>query len=104
MGGVFAPLIKARTAVPISHAEIFSTGSDGQSQIIVTPFRGTNRMVGSNHALGRFQISGIHSAPRGTPKIEVVFTITEQQILVSARDLTRNEDLEVQRVLEDAKQ
>jgi hypothetical protein len=29
-----------------------------QSQIIVTPFRGTNQLVAGNHALGRFQIVG----------------------------------------------
>ena len=55
-------------------------------------------MAVSNHPLGRFQIVGIPSAPRGTPQVEVTFTITERQILISARDLTRKADLEIQRV------
>jgi molecular chaperone DnaK len=103
LGGVFTPLIKPGTTVPCSLSEIFSTAADGQSQIMVTPFRGTNQMATSNHALGRFQIVGIPAAPRGTPQVEVTFTITERQILISARDLTRKTDLEIQRVSGDTK-
>ena len=97
LGGVFTPVMKAGTVVPCSLSEVFSTAADGQSQIIVVPFRGTNQMVASNHALGRFEILGIPSAPRGTPQVEVTFTITDRQILISARDLTRKTDLEIQR-------
>jgi len=98
LGGVFTPLIKPGTTVPCSLSEVFSTAADGQSKIMVIPFRGTNEMVASNHALGRFQIVGVPSGPRGTPQIEVTFTITERQILMAARDLTRKQDLEIQRV------
>jgi len=103
LGGVFTPLIKPGTTVPCSLSEIFSTAADGQSQIMVTPFRGTNQMATSNNALGRFQILGIPAAPRGTPQVEVTFTITDRQILISARDLTRKTDLEIQRVSGDTK-
>src|SRR5262245_27455429 len=85
LGGVFTALIRAGTAVPCSLSEVFSTAADGQSQIMVTLFRGTNQLVASNHALGRFQIIGIRAAPRGTPQVEVTFTIKERQILISAR-------------------
>ena len=92
-------------ALPISCSltEVFSTAADGQSQIMVTPFRGTNQMAASNHALGRFQIVGNPSAPRGTPQVEVTFRITERQILLSARDLTQKTDLQIQRVTGDTK-
>lgn len=103
LGGVFTPLIKSGTTVPCSHSEIFSTASDGQSQIIVTPFRGANHLVAGNHALGRFQVVGIPSAPRGTPQIQITFTITDGQILISARDFARRTDLEVQRIAGDTK-
>ena len=103
LGGVFTPLIKTGTTVPCSLTEVFSTAADGQSQIMVTPFRGTNQMAASNHALGRFQIVGIPSAPRGTPQVEVTFRITERQISLSARDLTHKTDLEIQRVTGDTK-
>jgi molecular chaperone DnaK (HSP70) len=103
LGGVFTPLIKPGTTAPCSVSEVFSTAADGQSQIMVTPFRGTNQMATSNHALGRFQVVGIPSAPRGTPQVEVTFTITERQILLSARDLKRKTDLQIERVTGDIK-
>jgi molecular chaperone DnaK (HSP70) len=103
LGGVFTPLIKPGTTVPCSLSEVFSTAADGEAQIMVTPFRGTNQMAASNHALGRFQVVGIASAPRGTPQVEVTFAITERQILLSARDLARKADLQIQRVTGDTK-
>ena len=98
LGGVFTPLINPDTAVPCSKSEIFSTAADGQSQIMVILFRGTNQLVASDHALGKFQVTGIPVAPRATPKIQVTFAITQRQILLSARDLTRRTDLEIRRV------
>jgi molecular chaperone DnaK len=98
LGGVFTPLIKPGTTVPCSLAEIFSSAADGQSQIMVTLFRGTNQMTSSNHALGRFQVVGIPSAPRGAPKVEITFAITERQISLSARNLTSKTDLQIQKV------
>jgi molecular chaperone DnaK len=103
LGGVFTPLIKSGTTVPCSHSEIFSTAADEQSQIIVKPFRGANQLVAGNHALGRFQVVGIPSAPRGTPQVQITFTITEKQILISARDFTRKTEFEIQRISEDTK-
>jgi len=104
LGGVFTPLIKQGTAVPCTLSEVFSTAADGQSQIMVTLFRGTNQMAASNHALGRFQVVGIPAAPRGTPKVEITFAITQRQILLSARDLTQKTDLQIRRLSGDTKQ
>ncbi len=103
LGGVFTPLIKPHTSVPCSLSEIFSTASDGQSQIMVALFRGTNQMAISNHALGRFQVVDIPTAPRGTPQLEITFAITERQILLSARDLKSKKDLRIQKVSGDTK-
>lgn len=45
-------------------------------------------MVKDNHELGKFDLSGIPSAPRGVPQIEVTFNVDENGILnVSAKDL-----------------
>jgi molecular chaperone DnaK len=102
---VFTPLIETGALVPCALSEIFSTATDGQSQIMVMPFRGTNQLAASNHALGRFQIVGIPSAPRGRPQVQVTFTITEHQILISAHDLNRKgtPNLQIQRVGGDTK-
>jgi len=104
LGGVFTPLIKSGTKVPCALSEIFSTAVDGQSQIVVIPFRGTNQLAARNHALGRFQVVGIPAAPRGTPQVQITFTITERQILMAAHDLNRKDkpSLQIQRVSADA--
>jgi molecular chaperone DnaK len=91
LDGVFTPLIKSGTAVPFSVFAVLSTATNGQSEIVIIPFRGTN------HALGRFQVVGIPPAPGGIPQVLVTFTITERQILMSARDLTHKMDLAVER-------
>jgi len=44
-------------------------------------------MTKDNHLLGKFELSGIPPAPRGTPQIEVTFEIDQNGILnVSAQD------------------
>jgi molecular chaperone DnaK len=98
LGGVFTPLIKQRTPVPCSVSEVFSTAADGQSQILVSLFRGTEPMAAKNHPLGRFQVVNIPSAPRGVPQVEITFAITERSISLAARDLTRRTELQVVRM------
>ena len=67
LGGVFTPLIKAGTRVPCSVSEVFSTATDGQSQITVTVVRGSEPLAASNHPLGRFRVGNISDcAPRRT--------------------------------------
>jgi molecular chaperone DnaK (HSP70) len=101
LGGVFTPLIKPGTKVPCSVSEVFSTAADGQTRVMIILVRGTNQMAASNHALGRFQVVGIPPAPRGMPKVEVTFAITQHQILISARDLTRDTEMEIRGVAKD---
>jgi molecular chaperone DnaK len=98
IGGMFTPLIKPGTAVPCRDSEVFSTAADGQSQIMVTLFRGTDELAANNYALGRFQVTGIPAAPRGKPNIQITFAITQRQILLSARDLNRGMDLQIRRM------
>ncbi len=103
VGGVFTPLINSGSSVPCTHSEVFSTAADGQSQIMVTLFRGTNQMAANNYASGKFQVVDIPAASRGTPKVEITFAINQTQILLSARDLTRKTDLRILRLRRDNK-
>lgn len=51
-------------------------------------FEGERALVKDNHELGKFDMSGIPPAPRGTPKIDVTFEIDENSILtVSAKEV-----------------
>lgn len=98
LGGVFTPLIPAGTSVPCSVNEVFSTAADGQTQITIALFRGTDRMAARNRALGRFQVVDIRSGPRGVPRVQVTFAIAKRTISLSARDLARKTDLQLVRL------
>jgi molecular chaperone DnaK len=98
LGGIFTRLIEPGVAVPCSVSETFSTASDGQTEVIVSLFRGTESLAKQNQHLGRFKVVGIPPAPRGGPKINVTFAITEGAISLAARDLDRHANLAVERV------
>lgn len=93
MGGIFTKLIERNTTIPTKKSQIFSTAADGQTSVDVHVLQGEREMAQYNKTLGRFQLSGIPSAPRGVPQIEVTFDIDANGIVhVAAKDLgTGNE-------------
>jgi len=87
-GGVMTKLIERNTTIPTKKSEIFSTADDNQTQVEVHVLQGEREMASGNKSLGKFQLTGIPSAPRGMPQIEVTFDIDSNGILnVSAKDL-----------------
>ncbi len=88
MGGVFTRLIDRNTTIPSKKSQIFSTAADGQTSVEVHVLQGEREMAAYNKSLGKFQLTGIASAPRGVPQIEVTFDIDANGIVnVSAKDL-----------------
>jgi molecular chaperone DnaK len=87
LGGVATPLIERNTTIPTKKSQIFSTASDGQSQVEIHVLQGERPMAMYNKTLGKFILDGIPPAPRGVPQIEVTFDIDADGILhVSAQD------------------
>jgi molecular chaperone DnaK len=87
-GGVMTRLIERNTTIPTRKSEIFSTAEDNQPSVEVHVLQGEREMAAGNKSLGKFQLTGIPPAPRGTPQIEVGFDIDANGILnVSAKDL-----------------
>src|SRR6201991_2509849 len=87
MGGVFTKLIEKNTTVPTKASQVFSTADDNQTAVTVHVLQGERERASANKSLGKFDLSGIRSAPRGTPQIEVTFDIDANGILhVSAKD------------------
>jgi molecular chaperone DnaK len=96
-GGVMTKLIDRNTTIPSKRSEIFSTAEDNQPSVEVHVLQGEREMAGGNKSLGKFQLSGIPPAPRGTPQIEVTFDIDANGILnVSAKDLGTGKEQKIE--------
>lgn len=88
LGRVATRLIERNTTIPTRKSQIFSTAADNQTTVEIHVLQGEREMAVGNTSLGKFQLMGIPSAPRGIPQIEVTFDIDADGILnVSAKDL-----------------
>jgi molecular chaperone DnaK len=87
LGGVSTAIIERNTTIPTKKSQVFSTASDGQTQVEIHVLQGERPMAADNKTLGKFILDGIPPAPRGVPQIEVTFDIDANGILnVSAKD------------------
>ncbi|MFZ9129704.1 MAG: molecular chaperone DnaK, partial [Pseudomonadales bacterium] len=87
MGGVMSALIEKNTTIPTRKSQVFSTAEDNQPAVTIHVLQGERKQAAQNKSLGRFDLSDIPPAPRGTPQIEVSFDLDANGILnVSAKD------------------
>jgi molecular chaperone DnaK len=90
-GGISTPIIERNTTIPTRKSQVFSTASEGQTQVEIHVLQGERPMASDNKSLGKFVLDGIPSAPRGIPQIEVTFDIDANGILnVTALDKATN--------------
>jgi molecular chaperone DnaK len=88
LGGVTTRLIERNTTIPTKKSQVFSTATDNQPAVSVHVLQGEREMAADNKTLARFDLTGIPSAPRGVPQIEVTFDIDANGIVhVGAKDL-----------------
>ena len=87
MGGVMTKIITKNSTIPTKKSQVFSTADDNQTAVTIHVLQGEREMASANKSLGRFDLVGIPSAPRGMPQIEVTFDIDANGILhVHAKD------------------
>jgi len=90
LGGVNTKLIERNTTIPTRKSQVFSTAADNQTAVTIRVIQGERAIADAegNVELGRFDLVGIPSAPRGVPQIEVAFDIDANGIVhVSDKDL-----------------
>lgn len=96
MGGVMTPLVERNTTIPVQKKQIFSTAADNQPAVTIRVLQGERKMADDNKEIGRFDLSDIPPAARGTPQIEVAFDVDADGILhVSAKDMKTGKEQKI---------
>ncbi len=96
LGGVMTRVIDRGVTIPAKKAQVFSTAEDNQPAVSIHVLQGERELARDNKSLGKFDLTGIPSAPRGVPQIEVTFDIDANGILtVSAKDKATGKSQEI---------
>ncbi|HKN83362.1 MAG TPA: molecular chaperone DnaK [Pyrinomonadaceae bacterium] len=88
-GGLFTKIIERNSTIPLRESRTFTTVVDNQSSVEIHVLQGEREVAQGNRSLGKFELVGIPSNPRGVPQIEVSFEVDANGIVsVSAQDKT----------------
>ena len=96
LGGILTPLVERNTTIPTQKKQVFSTAADNQPAVTIRVLQGERKMANDNKEIGRFDLTDIPPAPRGSPQIEVSFDIDADGILhVSAKDINSGKEQKI---------
>jgi len=96
LGNVMTKLIEKGTTIPTKKSQVFSTADDNQTAVSIHVLQGERGLAKDNRTLGRFDLVGLPSAPRGVPQIEVTFDIDANGIVhVSAKDMATGKEQKI---------
>jgi molecular chaperone DnaK len=96
LGGVMTNLIEKNTTIPTNKEQVFSTAEDNQTAVTIHVLQGERQRASDNKSLGRFDLTDIPPAPRGTSQIEVSFDIDANGILnVGAKDKSTGKEQKI---------
>ena len=74
VSGIFSPIIKIDTAIPVTRHQYYATISDNQTTIRFEIYQGEEILALNNKLIGALVISGIPEAPAGWEKVMVEFS------------------------------
>ena len=93
---VMTKMIDRNTTIPTSKTEVYSTAADNQTSVEINVLQGERELASDNKSLGKFNLTGIPSARRGIPQIEVTFDIDANGIVkVTAKDKATNKSQQI---------
>ncbi|MCO6462216.1 MAG: Fe-S protein assembly chaperone HscA [Saprospiraceae bacterium] len=97
VGGLMDVIIPRNSKIPSGAGRHYTTSVDGQVNLRISVFQGERDLVQDNRKLGEFTLKGIPPMPAGIPKIEVIFKVDADGILiVKAREERSNTETEVE--------
>jgi len=74
-GDIMSTVVKRNTPIPATATKEFVTIIDNQTEMSIPVLEGERPMTKDNNLLGKFILTGIPPAPRGTAKVDVTFDI-----------------------------
>ena len=118
VGGIMTKIITRNTTIPTKKSEFFSTVKDNQTSVQIHVLQGEREFAVDNKSLGQFSLEGIPAGPRNNAKIEVIFDIDANGILlvkaldkvtnaeqsIVIKDSSRLSDSEINRMVADAEE
>jgi Fe-S protein assembly chaperone HscA len=96
-GGVVSKIIHRNSTIPASAGETFTTGVDGQTNVLIHVVQGERELAKDCRSLARFDLKGLEPMSAGFARIEVRFLIDANGILqVTARDARTGKEQSVE--------
>jgi len=89
-------LIERNSTYPTEAKDFFTSTRDFQNAISFPMYEGEEQIASTNTFLDMLRIDGLPPAPRGIPRIEVIFRLNHDRILeAAAKDLTTGNEVSV---------
>src|SRR5437870_9664719 len=86
-GGIYTKIIERNSTIPLRNSLTFTTVVDNQASVEIHVLQGEREIASGNRSLGKFELVGLPTAPRGVPQIDVSFEVDANGIVsVAATD------------------